>query len=106
MVSVEHENLWNDLDIYKVVRVLSSGAQADDENVDDSHGGDNPPDDSTGDQVLIQIISISVNTLQIIIEIGVSQIFMNTLNFHGQQVSLLLTSSQDGSNSIFQAVKQ
>ncbi|EOA15238.1 hypothetical protein CARUB_v10028635mg [Capsella rubella] len=57
LVSVEHENLWNDLDIYKVVRVLSSHNNEDEQNDDDSHGGDIPPDNSTGDQVSLLLTS-------------------------------------------------
>ncbi|XP_019097391.1 PREDICTED: replication protein A 70 kDa DNA-binding subunit B-like [Camelina sativa] len=57
LVSVESENLWNELDIYKVSRVLVNDGVPDDDLNDDSHGGDNPPDDSTGYQASLCLTS-------------------------------------------------
>ncbi|XP_019099607.1 PREDICTED: uncharacterized protein LOC104783613 [Camelina sativa] len=60
LVSIESENLWNELNIYKVSRVLVNDGVPDDDINDDSNGGDNPPDDSTGYQASLCLTSSQV----------------------------------------------
>ncbi|XP_010419328.1 PREDICTED: replication protein A 70 kDa DNA-binding subunit B-like [Camelina sativa] len=50
LVSIENDNLWNELDTYKVSKVLSKDGTNDDDVTELSHSGDNPTDDSTNDQ--------------------------------------------------------
>ncbi|XP_010425255.1 PREDICTED: replication protein A 70 kDa DNA-binding subunit B-like [Camelina sativa] len=57
LISIENDNLWNELDTYKVSKVLSKDGTNDDDVTELSHGGDNPTDDSTGDQVTLLLTS-------------------------------------------------